>query len=59
MKKILIGTHNAGKFREIGTCLQKDTKKFHLHLLKLKFQKKLEKPLFRILNLKLTFFQST
>ena len=58
MKKILIGTHNKGKFKEIAYLLPKNIKKFHLYHLKLKAQEKLENLLFPILDLRLIFFQS-
>ena len=35
MKKILIGTHNTGKFREISYLLPKKTKKFSAIKLKI------------------------
>ena len=50
MKKILIGTHNKGKFKEIAHLISKKYKKFHQFLLKLKAQKKQEKLLLLTLS---------
>ena len=36
MKKILIGTHNVGKFRELSILLSKKTKKISPKILKIK-----------------------
>ena len=52
MKKILIGTHNIGKFKEIAYLVPKNTKKSHQLHLKLKAQKKQENRLFPTLDLK-------
>ena len=56
MKKILIGTHNKGKFKEIAYLIPKNIKKFHQYRLKLKAQRKQENLLFQTLDLKLNFF---
>ena len=39
MKKILIGTHNTGKFKEISFLLKKNTKKISPKLLNIKSPK--------------------
>ena len=56
MKKILIGTHNNGKFKEIAYLLSKKIKKFLHYLLKLKAQKKQGNRLMQTQNLKSNFF---
>ena len=58
MKKILIGTHNKGKFKEIAYLISKKYKKISPISLKLKAQKKQENHLFLIQNLKVNFFQN-
>ena len=50
MKKILIGTHNNGKFKEIAYLLPKKIKKFLLYLLKSKVPEKQENHSFLIQN---------
>ena len=56
MKKILIGTHNKGKFKEISYLIQKNTKKYRQYHLKLKAQKKQEKLSLPILTQSKIFF---
>ena len=48
MKKILIGTHNAGKFKEIAGLISKNIKKFRLYHLKFLVQRKPVKLLLEI-----------
>ena len=50
MKKILIGTHNKGKFKEIAYLISKKYKKISLFHLKFLAQKKQAKPLVETLN---------
>ena len=57
MKKILVGTHNPGKFKEIAYLLPKKIKKSLQYLLKLKAQRKLENRLAQTQNSKQIFFQ--
>ena len=52
MKKILIGTHNQGKFKEIAYLISKKYKKISPLHLKLKAQLKLERHFLQIQNLK-------
>ena len=58
MKKILIGTHNQGKFREIAVLLSKKYKKISPKSLKIKSPKETEKLLDQIQNLKQIIFLS-
>ena len=57
MKKILIGTHNRGKFKEISYLISKKYKKISPSDLKIKSPKETEKHFPQILNLKQSFFQ--
>ena len=50
MKKILIGTHNKGKFKEIAYLISKNIKRFLPFHLKFLAQKKQAKPLVETLN---------
>ena len=50
MKKILIGTHNKGKFKEIAYLISKKYKKISPISLKLKAQRKQANHLFLTLN---------
>ena len=50
MKKILIGTHNIGKYKEISYLISKKYKKISPIYLKFQVQKKQKKHLFRIQN---------
>ena len=56
MKKILIGTHNAGKFREIGYLLTKRYKKISPTSLKIKIPKETGKTFVSNSKLKVNFF---
>ena len=56
MKKILIGTHNAGKFREIGYLLTKRYKKISPTSLKIKIPKETGKSFVSNSKLKVNFF---
>ena len=48
MKKILIGTHNKGKFKEIAYLISKKYKKISPYHLKIKSPKKQEKHFFKL-----------
>ena len=52
MKKILIGTHNQGKFKEIAYLISKKYKKISPISLKLKAQEKQERHFLQTQNLK-------
>ncbi len=56
MKKILIGTHNAGKFREIAYLLTKKYKKISPTSLKIKIPKETGKSFVSNSKLKVNFF---
>ena len=56
MKKILIGTHNKGKFKEIAYLISKKYKKISPLSLKLKVPKKQENHFLQTLRLKVNFF---
>ena len=56
MKKILIGTHNAGKFREIAYLLKKKYKKISPKSLKIKIPKETGKSFVSNSKLKVNFF---
>ena len=56
MKKILIGTHNAGKFREIAYLLSKKYKKISPTSLKIKSPKETGKSFIANSKLKVKFF---
>ena len=56
MKKILIGTHNAGKFREIAYLLTKRYKKISPTSLKIKIPKETGKSFVSNSKLKVNFF---
>ena len=56
MKKILIGTHNNGKFKEIATLLPKKLIKISPLKLKIPSPKETGKTFFQTQNLKQTFF---
>ena len=57
MKKILIGTHNDGKFRKLYLS-RKSFKKYHQLLLKIKVQKKQAKTFKSNSKLKANFFSN-
>jgi len=56
MKKILIGTHNKGKFKEIAYLLSKKYKKISPLTLKIKSPKETGKTFSANSQLKVTFF---
>ena len=56
MKKILIGTHNRGKFREIAYLLSKKSKKISPILLKIKSPKETGKSFNSNSRLKVKYF---
>ena len=56
MKKILIGTHNAGKFREIAYLLSKKYRKISPTSLKIKSPKETGKSFIANSKLKVNFF---
>ncbi len=56
MKKILIGTHNKGKFREIACLISKKTKKISPNYLKIKSPKETGKSFNSNSKLKVKFF---
>jgi XTP/dITP diphosphohydrolase len=56
MKKILIGTHNKGKFKEIAYLISKKYKKVSPELLKIKSPKETGKSFILTLRLKVIFF---
>ena len=58
MKKILIGTHNQGKFKEIAYLLSKKYKKISPKSLKIKSPKETGKTFGSIQNLKQIIFLS-
>ena len=58
MKKILIGTHNQGKFREISALISKKIKKISPVSLNLPSPRETSKTFTEMLNLKLIFFQN-
>ena len=58
MKKILIGTHNKGKFKEISFLLSKKIKKVSPTELKIRSPKETGKRFQKILNLRQNIFQS-
>ena len=57
MKKILIGTHNKGKFKEIAYLLSKKYKKISPISLKIKSPKETGNHFFQIQDLKQNFSQ--
>ena len=58
MKKILIGTHNAGKFREIAYLLSKKYRKISPTSLKIKSPKETGKSFIANSKLKVNFFSN-
>ena len=56
MKKILIGTHNVGKFRELSILLSKKTKKISPKILKIKSPKETGKTFEENAKLKAKYF---
>ena len=56
MKKILIGTHNAGKFKELSLLLSKKTKKISPKILKVKSPKETGKTFEENAKLKAKYF---
>ena len=58
MKKILIGTHNTGKFREISYLLPKKTKKFSAIKLKISSPKETGKTFSANSKLKVSYFSN-
>ena len=56
MKKILIGTHNKGKFREISYLLSKKIKKISPNQLKIKSPQETGKTFFANAKLKANYF---
>ena len=56
MKKILIGTHNKGKFKEISHLLSKKIKKISLHKLKINSPKETGKTFKENAELKANYF---
>ena len=56
MKKILIGTHNAGKFKEIASLISKKYKKISPLSLKIKSPKETGKTFISNSKLKVNFF---
>ena len=59
MKKILIGTHNSGKFREIAHLISKKYKKISPLSLKIKSPKETGRTFKLILNSKLFFLKES
>ena len=58
MKKILIGTHNQGKFKEIAYLISKKYKKISPLTLKIKSPKETGKTFSSNSKLKVIFFQN-
>ena len=58
MKKILIGTHNKGKFKEISSLISRKYIKINPIHLKIPSPKETRKPSFQIQILRQIFFQN-